>query len=99
MLHLLKQLYQTMCRFDMAPKSTNEAIGSNTVRIATTGKTKRGFTVNLCALASGHKKPAIICLKEKNGVILPRVSQTLRIPNNVRLTDGHMDQSGLGAKY
>ena len=75
-----------MCRFDMAPKSTNEAICSNTVRIATTGGTKRGFTVALCALASGHKKPAFICLKERNGVIPPRVSQTLRIPNNARLT-------------
>ena len=61
-----------MCRFDMAPKSTNEAIGSNTVRIAATGGTKRGFTIALCALALDHEKPAFICLKEKNGVISPK---------------------------
>ena len=56
------------------------------MRIATTGGAKRGFTVALCALASGHKKPAFICLKERNGMIPLRVSRTLRVPDNVRLT-------------
>ena len=32
---------QTMCRFDMAPKVTNNERGAATVRIATTGGAKR----------------------------------------------------------
>ena len=77
---------KTMCRFDMAMASTNGSIGTKSVRISTSGGAKRGFTVALCALASGFKKPAYICLKERNGIILPRVLQELRIPDNVKVT-------------
>ena len=77
---------QTMCRFDMAFASTNDSIGTQSVRISTSGGAKRGFTVALCALASGVKKPAYICLKERNGVIPARVHQALRIPDNVKVT-------------
>ena len=38
---------QTMCRFDMAASSTNNVRGEKTIRIATTGGNKRGFTVAL----------------------------------------------------
>ena len=56
------------------------------MRISSSGGAKRGFTVALCALASGFKKPAYICLKERNGIIPPRVLQALRIPDNVKVT-------------
>ena len=74
---------QTMCRFDMAPSSTNNVKNQRSVRIATTGGSKRGFTVALCALASGHKRPAYICFKEAKGVVPPRVLTNLRIPENI----------------
>ena len=44
---------QTMCRFDMAPNYTNEERGAQDIRIVTSGGSKRGFTVALCATASG----------------------------------------------
>lgn len=74
---------QTMVRFDMAPKYTNNMVGEKTVRISNTGSSKSGFTVMLCAHASGHKKKAAIFFKENNGQIPPRVNAQLRIPNNV----------------
>lgn len=77
---------QTMCRFDMAPSSTNSLKNQRSVRIATTGGLKRGFTVALCALASGHKRPAYICFKEAKGVVPPRVLASLRIPANIIVT-------------
>ena len=43
-------VHETMVRFDMAPKSTNNIKGENTVRIATTGGAKKGFTVVLLHL-------------------------------------------------
>ena len=66
----------------MAPNYTNEERGAKDVRIATSGGPKRGFTVALCAMASGYKKPAYIVLKEHNGNIPPRVFANLRIPRN-----------------
>lgn len=77
---------QTMVRFDMASKTTNEERGSRDVRIATTGGAKRGFTVALCATASGYKKPAYIVFKERRGAIPARVLANLRVPANIRLT-------------
>ena len=77
---------QTMCRFDMAPKSTNNIRGEADVRIAATGGAKKGFTVALTALANGEKKPAYIVLKERNGIIPGRVFANLRLPGNVRVT-------------
>ena len=74
---------QTMCRFDMAPKSTNHVRNERSVHIASTGGSKRGFTVALSATASGHKKPAFIVFKEREGIIPPRVYANLRIPRNV----------------
>ena len=62
-LYNIGNMDQTMCRFDMAPSSTNNLKNQRSVRIATTGGSKRGFTVALCALASGHKRPAYICFK------------------------------------
>ena len=77
---------QTMCRFNMAPKATNSLKNERSVRIATTGGSKRGFTVALCGLATGHKKPAYICFKERNATIPPRVFANLRIPDNIMVT-------------
>ncbi len=54
---------QTMCRFDMAPNSTNNIRGERDIRIATTGGAKIGFTVALTALADGTKLPAFIVFK------------------------------------
>ena len=86
-LSMIGNMDQTMVRFDMAPKSTNNAIGERTVRIATSGGSKRGFTVALCAMANGQKLPAYIVFKE--GVrarIPPRVFAALVIPRNIRIT-------------
>ena len=58
---------QTMCRFDMPSASTNDNINANTVRIAATGGSKKGFTVALTASASGAKSQAVIVLKEPTG--------------------------------
>ena len=77
---------QTICHFGMATSTTNHTVDSNTVMHATTGCAKRGFTVALCALASGEKKPAFICFKERSGTIPTGISQSLRVPDNVRLT-------------
>ena len=77
---------QTMCRFDMAPSKTNHLMNERSVRICTTGESKRGFTVALAGSVSGHKKPALICLKEPTGAIPPRVFAGLRIPANVKIT-------------
>ena len=51
---------QTMVRFDMAPRRTNERKGAKHVRIKTTKGEKRGFTVALCAAADGGKLPAFV---------------------------------------
>ena len=76
-----------MCKFDMAPKATNHTIGERTVRIATSGGAKKGFTFGLTALANGTKLPAFVFFREgKNAVIPPRVMATFRIPDNVRIT-------------
>ena len=77
---------QTMCLFDMAPSKTNNLMNERSVRICTTGGTKRGFIVALSACASGHKMPALICFKEPTGAIPPRVFVNLRIPQNVKIT-------------
>ena len=78
---------QTMCRFDMAPGTTNNIIGERTVRIATTGGAKKGFTVALTALANGTKLPALVVFKEgRKAVIPPRVLANLQVPPNVRVT-------------
>ena len=62
--YTLANMDETMVRFDMAPKSINNIKGENTVRIATTGGAKKGFTVALTALANGTKLPAYIVFKE-----------------------------------
>jgi hypothetical protein len=76
---------QTMCRFDMAPKRTNNLQGEKTIRIATTGGAKRGFTVALSARANGEKHPAFVVFRERNGIIPPRVMAALRVPRNIRI--------------
>ena len=85
-LYNIGNMDQTMCRFDMAPTATNSLKNERSVRIATTGGSKRGFTVALCGLATGDKKPAYICFKERNATIPPRVFANLRIPDNVMVT-------------
>ena len=70
-------------RFDSPPSRTNSLRGQHTIRIATTGAEKKGFTVALCAYADGTKLPAMMILKEKNGVLGPRVKANLRLPTNV----------------
>ena len=77
---------QTMCRFDMPCKRTNNLKGESSVRITNTKCTKRGFTVALCARASGHKMPAFCILKEQSGRIPQKVMAKLIVPKNVRLT-------------
>lgn len=82
----IANLDETMCRFDMAPSSTNNVRGERTVRIATTGGAKKGFTVLLAACANGTKLPAFCVFKEgKKAVIPPRVLAALRVPGNVRV--------------
>jgi hypothetical protein len=78
---------ETMCHFDMAPKTTNNIQGENTICIATTGDAKKGFTVALAAMANGTKLPAYIVFKEgRLARIPPRVMAALRIPANVRVS-------------
>lgn len=77
---------QTMVRFDSVPNFTNELKGAKTVRISHTGGNKKGCTVALSATASGHKLPAFIIFKERNGVIPPKVAAELAVPPNVRVS-------------
>ena len=70
-------------RFDSAPSSTNSIRGLHSIRIATTGAEKKGFTVALCALVDGTKLPAMVIFKEKNGELGPRVRAGLTIPTNI----------------
>ena len=60
---------QTMVRFDMPHQRTVEKLGSRSVHLKTTGNSKKGFTVALCASATGGKLPAIIIFKERMGSI------------------------------
>ena len=77
---------ETMCRFDMAPRQTNNLRGERDVRIATCGGGKKGFTVCLTACANGTKLPAFLIFKEAGGNCPPRVFAQLRIPRNVRIS-------------
>ena len=77
---------QTQCRFDMAPKATNHNRGATSIRISSSGGSKRGFTVALAALANGQKLPAYVVFREPTGRIPPRVFGELLIPANIRLT-------------
>ena len=77
---------ETMCRFDMLPGATNNVRGERDIRIASTGGSKKGFTVCLTATGNGGKKPALIVFKEARGVLPPRVAAQLRVPRNVRVT-------------
>ena len=84
---------QTMVRFDMPSRHTNEIRGKKTVRVKTTGAQKKGFTVALAATASGGKLPAYIIFKEQGGVLCVRVKRALTFPSNVRVratTNGWM---------
>ena len=86
-LTMIGNMDQTQVRFDMAPSRTNEIRGASTVRIATTGGSKKGFTVSLAAMANGQKLPSFIVFKEgRKASIPPRVFAALRIPHNVRIT-------------
>ena len=77
---------QTMCRFDMAPRTTNNRKGARDIRIATTGGSKKGYTVALAACADGTKLPAFIVFKEAGARIPPRVLNQLYVPRNVKIT-------------
>jgi hypothetical protein len=74
---------QTMVRFDTPSTRTNNRIGEAQIRVKTTGAHKKGFTVSLCASATGEKLPAYIIFKEASGRIPPRVRARLRVPDNV----------------
>ena len=74
------------CRFDPLPGTTNNVRGARTVRIASSGVQKKGFTVALCASASGEKLPAYVVFKERGGQLGPRVKAALVTPNNVRVS-------------
>lgn len=76
---------QTMCWFDMPSAYTNETRGANNVRLKTTGCTKKGFTVALACSATGHKLPAMVIFKERNGVLGPVVVANIVLPENVLL--------------
>ena len=45
------------CRLDPIPRATNHVQGAMTVRIASSGVEKKGFTVVLCISAKGEKLP------------------------------------------
>ena len=77
---------QTMIRFDMVPKYTNNVKGERTVRISNTGCSKVGLTVMLSAHASGHKDAALVVFKERRGEIPQRVRAQLILPDNVRIS-------------
>ena len=64
---------QTMCRFGMVPRHTNDIRGTRTVRIIHTRANKKGFTVALAAKGNGEKLPALVIFKEGNGELGPRV--------------------------
>ena len=75
-----------MYRFDPLPGATNNICGARTVRIATSGAQKKGFTVALCASAAGEKLPAYIIFKERGGRLGPRVKAALTFPDNVKVS-------------
>ncbi len=78
---------ETMCRFDMAPRTTNNIQGERDIRITTTGGARKGFTVALTATANGTKMPAYVIFKEGARARIPaRVYANLRIPPNVRVS-------------
>eukprot|EP00117_Sycon_ciliatum_P036710 scpid97573/ scgid27596/ len=68
---------QTMSRFDTVPSSTNEIMGTRTVRISSTKATKKGFTVAPAANGAGENLPALVIFKDRGGVLGPRVRQQL----------------------
>ena len=76
---------QTMCRFDMVPRNTNDIKGTRTVRIMYTRANKKGFTVALAAKGNGEKLPALVIFKERNGELGPRIRMQLTILRNVRV--------------
>ena len=71
---------QTMVRFDMPCRRTNELKGNKTVRIKTSRAEKKGFTVSL---AEGDKLPAFLIFKERSGQLGQRVRRNLIYPGNV----------------
>ena len=73
------------CRFDPLPRATNHVRGASTVRIASSGVEKKGFTVALCISAIGEKLPAYVIFKERGGKLGPRVSRSLVSPANIRI--------------
>ena len=84
---MIGNMDQTQVRFDMVPSRTNEIRGASTVQIATTGGSKKGFTISLAAMANGQKLPAFIVFKEgRKASIPPRVFAALRIPQNICIT-------------
>lgn len=85
-LYNIGNMDQTMVRFDCPPSRTNNVRGESSIRIVNTGCKKRGFTVALCARASGHKMPAFIVFKEPSGKIPAKVYSTLQMPENVKVT-------------
>ena len=56
---------QTMCRFDMAPRTTNNRKGARDIRIATTGGSKKGYTVALAACADALSCPPLLYSKKQ----------------------------------
>jgi DDE superfamily endonuclease len=74
---------QTMVRFDMPNRRTNNDIGHSQIRIANSGGSKRGFTVALCASAAGGKLPAVVIFKERSGCVPLRALSMMTIPDNV----------------
>ena len=84
---------QTMVRFDMPCRRTNELKGKKTVRIKTSRAEKKGFTVALASTAAGDKLPAFLIFKERSGQLGQRVRRNLIYPGNVRVfasTNGWM---------
>jgi hypothetical protein len=89
---------QTMVRFDMPARRTNNTIGETRIRIINTGAQKKGFTVALCASATGEKLPATIIFKEASGNLPLRVLNSLVVPRNVKIRankSGWMDKAEL----
>ncbi|KAK7097631.1 hypothetical protein V1264_004579 [Littorina saxatilis] len=85
LIHILN-MDQTMVRFDMLPKRTNDTKGAKIVRTKTTRAEKRGFTVALLVAADGTKFPAFIIFRERNGNIPQRVLLHMQVPDNVRVS-------------
>lgn len=76
-LHGSSLLLKTMGCFDMPSNRTNNMKDESSTQIVNTSYAKRGFTLALCARASGNKMAAFCVLKKPSGKIPANAMTTL----------------------